>query len=178
MSRAGARGLAATYEPGVESAALRIRDSADSDLRTIQAIYAHHVLHGSASFELEPPDLAEIAPLAQPQTFQCQPFQLAQAAGQHHVAACWATGGSHDPFAGQQTHQCGPLGHAPHHRQIGFVDGQSQHPARAAGHHQLLVFAAGHHPLQLHPFLEFEDGGGPTGKFQEFFLLNLVLGRC
>jgi phosphinothricin acetyltransferase len=61
VSRAGARGLAATYEPGVESAALRIRDSADSDLRTIQAIYAHHVLHGSASFELEPPDLAEIA---------------------------------------------------------------------------------------------------------------------
>ena len=37
-----------------------IRDSAASDLPAIQAIYAHHVLHGSASFELEPPDLAEM----------------------------------------------------------------------------------------------------------------------
>ncbi len=39
---------------------LVIRDSRETDLATIQTIYAHHVQHGSASFELEPPDLAEI----------------------------------------------------------------------------------------------------------------------
>ena len=32
-----------------------IRDAADGDLARIQQIYAHHVLHGTASFELEPP---------------------------------------------------------------------------------------------------------------------------
>jgi phosphinothricin acetyltransferase len=31
-----------------------------ADLVSIQAIYAHHVRYGSASFELDPPDLAEM----------------------------------------------------------------------------------------------------------------------
>ncbi|MFQ6685975.1 GNAT family N-acetyltransferase, partial [Bordetella pertussis] len=37
--------------------AILIRDSRDADLPAIAAIYAHHVLHGTASFELEPPGL-------------------------------------------------------------------------------------------------------------------------
>ncbi|HYF59590.1 MAG TPA: GNAT family N-acetyltransferase [Burkholderiaceae bacterium] len=39
---------------------LRIRDGRDDDLAAIQAIYAHHVRHGTGSFELEPPDLDEM----------------------------------------------------------------------------------------------------------------------
>lgn len=39
---------------------LLLRDSEDADLPAITAIYRHHVLHGTASFELEPPDLAEM----------------------------------------------------------------------------------------------------------------------
>ncbi len=42
------------------AAGASIRDAAEADLPAIQAIYAHHVVHGSASFELEPPDLAEM----------------------------------------------------------------------------------------------------------------------
>lgn len=38
-----------------------VRDSTDADIDSIQAIYAHHVLTGTASFELDPPDLAEMA---------------------------------------------------------------------------------------------------------------------
>jgi phosphinothricin acetyltransferase len=38
-----------------------IRDATADDLATIQAIYAHHVDHGLASFEEIPPDLAEIS---------------------------------------------------------------------------------------------------------------------
>ena len=38
-----------------------VRDAVDDDLPGIQAIYAHHVVHGLASFELEPPALEEIA---------------------------------------------------------------------------------------------------------------------
>jgi len=32
-----------------------IRDSAEADLPAIKTIYAHHVEHGTASFELDPP---------------------------------------------------------------------------------------------------------------------------
>lgn len=41
--------------------AMQIRDSLPTDLPSITAIYAHWVTHGLASFELEPPDLAEMA---------------------------------------------------------------------------------------------------------------------
>ncbi len=37
-----------------------IRDSAEADLPAIKAIYAQHVLHGTASFELEPPSIQEM----------------------------------------------------------------------------------------------------------------------
>ena len=39
---------------------LLIRDSLEADVVAIQAIYAHHVLHGTASFELTPPTLEEM----------------------------------------------------------------------------------------------------------------------
>ncbi len=35
----------------------RLRDARPADLPAVQAIYAHHVAHGLASFELTPPDL-------------------------------------------------------------------------------------------------------------------------
>lgn len=38
-----------------------LRDAVDGDLPAIQAIYAHHVLHGLGSFEEEPPSLEEMA---------------------------------------------------------------------------------------------------------------------
>ncbi|MCG8360857.1 MAG: N-acetyltransferase family protein [Kiloniellales bacterium] len=37
-----------------------LRPAEEADLPSIQAIYAHHVLHGLASFEETPPDLSEI----------------------------------------------------------------------------------------------------------------------
>jgi phosphinothricin acetyltransferase len=40
---------------------LVVRASTEGDLPTIQAIYAWHVLHGTGTFELEAPDLAEMA---------------------------------------------------------------------------------------------------------------------
>jgi phosphinothricin acetyltransferase len=39
---------------------MEIRPVADHDMAAIQAIYAHHVLNGLASWELEPPDVAEL----------------------------------------------------------------------------------------------------------------------
>jgi L-amino acid N-acyltransferase YncA len=43
------------------SASAVVRPCRASDLDAIRAIYAHYVLHGTATFELEPPDLPEIA---------------------------------------------------------------------------------------------------------------------
>src|ERR1700722_1403617 len=40
---------------------LLIRPSRDDDVAAIAAIYRHHVLHGIASFEEEPPSVAEMA---------------------------------------------------------------------------------------------------------------------
>ena len=42
-------------------AAVTIRPCEAADVATITAIYHHHVLHGAASFEIEPPDAAEMA---------------------------------------------------------------------------------------------------------------------
>jgi L-amino acid N-acyltransferase YncA len=40
---------------------LRVRDATPADLPAITAIYAHHVLHGTGTFEEDPPDQDEIA---------------------------------------------------------------------------------------------------------------------
>ena len=39
---------------------IRLREAAPEDVAAIQSIYAHHVLHGFASFEEEAPDAAEM----------------------------------------------------------------------------------------------------------------------
>jgi len=40
---------------------VRIRPSTAADLPALTAIYAHHVRHGTGTFEIEPPDQAEMA---------------------------------------------------------------------------------------------------------------------
>lgn len=39
---------------------MEIRPATEADLPGITEVYAHHVLHGTGTFETEPPDLAEI----------------------------------------------------------------------------------------------------------------------
>lgn len=39
---------------------LILRDANENDMPVVLAIYAHHVIHGSASFELEPPTLDQM----------------------------------------------------------------------------------------------------------------------
>jgi L-amino acid N-acyltransferase YncA len=38
-----------------------IRDARESDSEAVHAIYAHHVLHGTASYDIEPPSLDDIS---------------------------------------------------------------------------------------------------------------------
>lgn len=38
----------------------KVRFATDADIKAVTGIYAHHVRHGTASFEIEPPDAAEM----------------------------------------------------------------------------------------------------------------------
>lgn len=46
--------------PSDSLSTLVIRDASVADITAIQAIYGHHVLHGTASFELTPPTVEEM----------------------------------------------------------------------------------------------------------------------
>ena len=59
----------------------RLRPVADADLTQVQAIYAHHVLTGIASFELEPPDVAEMARRCQATLGRGLPYLVAEIEG-------------------------------------------------------------------------------------------------
>src|SRR3978361_309298 len=45
---------------GKEPTRMDIRDATDADIQDMQAIYAHHVLHGTGTFEEIPPSVEEM----------------------------------------------------------------------------------------------------------------------
>lgn len=61
--------------------AIVIRDAAADDMAAVRAIYAHHVRHGLASFEIEPPDVAEMARRRQAIVGHGLPYLVAVADG-------------------------------------------------------------------------------------------------
>lgn len=60
---------------------VRIRPAKDGDMEAIQAIYAHHVLHGLGSFEETPPDGAEMARRRQDIEARGLPYLVAELEG-------------------------------------------------------------------------------------------------
>lgn len=58
-----------------------LRESRDADLVTIAAIYAHHVRHGLASFEEEPPDADELGRRRAALVERGYPYIVAEAGG-------------------------------------------------------------------------------------------------
>ncbi len=61
---------------------MNVRPAAEQDLPAIQAIYAHHVLHGLASFEEVPPSVEEIQRRFADVTRQGFPYLVAEDAGE------------------------------------------------------------------------------------------------
>jgi phosphinothricin acetyltransferase len=61
-------------------ASFQIRDAADGDAAAIQAIYAFHVLHGTASYDTEPPPVSAIGAKIEHIGAQGWPFLIATAA--------------------------------------------------------------------------------------------------
>ena len=60
---------------------MKIRTLVAEDLPQIQQIYAHHVLHGTGSWEWEPPSLEEMNARAQSVQEKGLPFLVAEVAG-------------------------------------------------------------------------------------------------
>lgn len=58
-----------------------IRDAASADLPEIQGIYAHHVAHGTASFEEVAPDLVEMTRRYEDVISRGLPFVVAESGG-------------------------------------------------------------------------------------------------
>jgi phosphinothricin acetyltransferase len=59
-----------------------VRPSRAEDVPAVQAIYAHHVLHGLASFEEVPPDVEEMARRREDILSRGLPYLVAESAGE------------------------------------------------------------------------------------------------
>ncbi|MEY4055006.1 MAG: hypothetical protein RL519_341 [Pseudomonadota bacterium] len=68
-----------------------IRPARPDDCAEIAAIYAHHVLHGTASYETEPPDAAEISRRMERVLGAGWPWLIAEALDGHMLGYAYAT---------------------------------------------------------------------------------------
>jgi L-amino acid N-acyltransferase YncA len=59
-----------------------IRPGTEADVASVQAIYAYHVLHGVASFEIEPPDIDEMRRRRQAVVERGFPYLVAELDGE------------------------------------------------------------------------------------------------
>ncbi|HRO80580.1 MAG TPA: N-acetyltransferase family protein [Alicycliphilus denitrificans] len=59
-----------------------IRASRDDDLAAITAIYAHHVLHGTGTFEIDPPNIQDMAARRADVLARGLPYLVAEEDGQ------------------------------------------------------------------------------------------------
>ena len=73
---------------------IAIRDALQDDAAAVQAIYVHHVLHGIASFEESPPDVAEITRRMAAITQAGYPYRVALMDG---AVKGYSYGGSYRP---------------------------------------------------------------------------------
>lgn len=67
-----------------------VRDATETDMAAVQRIYAHHVRHGLATFETEPPDLTEMVSRRVAVLALGLPYLVAEEAGAV-VGYCYAT---------------------------------------------------------------------------------------
>jgi phosphinothricin acetyltransferase len=73
-----------------------MRPSIEADMPAITAIYAHHVLHGTASFEIEPPGLEDMCRRRESVLAKGLPYIVAEADG---AVVGYAYAGTYRPRA-------------------------------------------------------------------------------
>jgi phosphinothricin acetyltransferase len=62
----------------MHAAAVSVRDVSEADVGAIAAIYGHHVLHGTASYEVDPPSVEDMAARIRRVTGPGWPFIVAE----------------------------------------------------------------------------------------------------
>ncbi len=65
----------------VSAAATLVREAVEADMAAVQALYALHVRHGLASFEIEPPDVAELTARWRAAVERGLPYRVIEADG-------------------------------------------------------------------------------------------------
>src|SRR4051812_15222355 len=80
--------MAGSPDPGAPAPA--VRDAAEADMPAVAAIYAHHVLHGLATFEETPPTVAEMLSRRAAVLARGLPYLVAEIDGAG-VGYCYAT---------------------------------------------------------------------------------------
>lgn len=73
---------------------VQVRPATDEDIAAIAAIYAHHVRHGAATFEMEPPPEAEMAHRRQEIVARGLPYLVAE---RGHMTVGYAYAGLYRP---------------------------------------------------------------------------------
>ncbi|MBS4045171.1 MAG: N-acetyltransferase [Alphaproteobacteria bacterium] len=71
--------------------AVILSDASEADMAQVQRIYAHHVLHGLASFEEEPPPLAEMLSRREKVLEHGLPYLVAKDASDRVLGYAYAT---------------------------------------------------------------------------------------
>ena len=69
---------------------LHIRPSIDSDIPAITAIYRHHVLHGTGTFEIDPPSEQEMAARRADVLARGLPYLVAEGDAEQILGFCYA----------------------------------------------------------------------------------------
>jgi len=80
----------ASLRAGADVSLVVVRDARDDDIDAVQRIYAHHVLHGLASFEETPPSAQEMSSRRAAVLSQGLPYLVATISGRV-VGYCYAS---------------------------------------------------------------------------------------
>lgn len=163
---------------------LLVRSATGEDASAVAAIYAHHVLHGTATFETVPPSVADTQAKIRRVTGQGWPFLLA-CAGADIVGYCYATQFRDRPA---YAHACENSIYVAQNRRgtgVGRTLLRSLiEAAQAAGFRQMVAVIGGAEPasVALHASCGFREAGRLTalgwkaGKWLDTLYMQRALG--
>lgn len=165
----------------------QVRESQESDLPAVQAIYAHHVRHGRGSFELEPPDLAEMTARRRAVVERHLPYLIAELEGS---VGGYAYAGPYRPRPAYRFSLEVSVYVSPERQRLGLgrlLLGSLIERCEALGYRQLVAVIgdSGNHPsIALHESLGFRHVGTLSsvgwkhGRWLDTVLLQRGLGRA
>ena len=163
-----------------------IRDSLPGDIPSITAIYGHAVLHGNASFELDPPDAIEIARRRDALLAGGYPYLVAE---QNGVVVGYSYAGTYRPRPGYRFTVENSVYVSPEHQGLGI--GRTLLPqlierCEHAGYRLMVAVigdSANHASIRLHTRCGFTHAGllpaigWKHGRWLDSVMMTRALGQ-